>query len=219
MTVNGTGNRSGTVVRTAWLLAALAGLACAARPAAAAPRQDDEKLTPVESLDRASLMTSLHRLDPGLRQPVGFDSVYRAPDGEFMRVQGGLYAVFPRSVYVPTGFGLEAVVPPDTTFYIGEPPGFDEPAAPPAGRIGEMRPRVDTRLSPGRTAPTGRLGRPAHLRVAVAPDEAPGPAVVADDAYRRQRLDRLLQRAARAEIERRDGVDQAARGRSSSSSK
>ena len=58
-----------------------------------------------------------------LRTPFGFQNVYRVPGRNdlLMRASGGIYAVFPQSVYVATDQGLTAQVPPGTFFTIGPP--------------------------------------------------------------------------------------------------
>ena len=51
--------------------------------------------------DLGPLSRSLRSLGADLRQPTNFDRVYRVPgqDDRFMRINGGLYAVFERSLY------------------------------------------------------------------------------------------------------------------------
>jgi hypothetical protein len=76
---------------------------------------------------------SLKRMDLDLRQPSGFQHVYQissidafgAKQTTFMRMDGAVTAVFPRSVYLPTAAGLLPDIPPGTVFHIGplpEPP-------------------------------------------------------------------------------------------------
>lgn len=73
--------------------------------------------------DLGPLSLSLRLLQADLRQPTNFDRVYRAPgqDGRLMRINGGLYAVFDRSLYAPTKQGLMPLIPGGTVFYIGRP--------------------------------------------------------------------------------------------------
>jgi hypothetical protein len=96
-----------------------------------------------------------------LRQPLGFDAVYRLGEADafrpderpLVRMSGALTAVFPRSVYAETPSGLVPRLPPGTVFHIGPlpPPGQDA-----------IRPRAG-------------LARPADLSSrAVRPSEAPG---------------------------------------------
>ena len=84
-----------------------------------------ETMVPVEAsiADTGALSVSLRRVESGLRQPVGFEQVYPVPgqEGLLMRVDGGLYAVFPRSVYVHDRSGVRPVIPNNTMFYIGAP--------------------------------------------------------------------------------------------------
>lgn len=73
--------------------------------------------------DVSPLATSLEQYSFELRQPSGFDSVYRVPgsDGLLMRRDGAVHALFERSQYVPTRFGAQAVAPPGTVYSIGPP--------------------------------------------------------------------------------------------------
>jgi hypothetical protein len=182
--------------------------------APAAAQQTSVDLDPVDQAieDVSVLSTSLRRVEPGLQQPNDFSRVYRFPGSRdrFMRVQGGLYAVFPESVYGPTREGqLEALVPHDTMFHIG-PPTLLSSEPPPAAPRPEalVRGRIDLKIGPQRepARPPGGFearstGR-ASSRITL-------PAIVSDEAYRQRRVRSLLRRAA----------DHAARGRSSSSSK
>ena len=73
--------------------------------------------------DVSPLATSLEQYDYQLRQPIGFDSVYRVPgaEGLLMRQSGAVHAIFERSEYVSTRFGEYAVAPPGTIYTIGAP--------------------------------------------------------------------------------------------------
>lgn len=73
--------------------------------------------------DLGPLSRSLRELGADLRQPTNFDRVYRTPgkDDRFMRINGGLYAVFERSLYAPSKSGLVPLIPGGTVFYIGRP--------------------------------------------------------------------------------------------------
>lgn len=92
---------------------------------------------PYEPIDQAvedtdELATSLRMQPLDLRQPMGFEQVYHVPGNSdmYMRVSGGIYAVFPRSMYVRGRDGTYPVIPPNTVFYIGEPAFFENsPAA------------------------------------------------------------------------------------------
>lgn len=72
--------------------------------------------------DVSALGMSLRQLEPGLVMPMDFGDVYRVPGmpDMLMRIAGGMYAVFPQSVYSESG----AMIPPGTTFHIGAPPSF-----------------------------------------------------------------------------------------------
>lgn len=82
-------------------------------------------LEPVEQrvADVDPLAASIRQIETGLRQPTGFEQVYRVPgdDEHFMRIDGGLYAVFPRSVYTNRRFGELPLIPANTVFSIGPP--------------------------------------------------------------------------------------------------
>ena len=77
--------------------------------------------------DVSPLALSLRESRPSLRQPADFGRVYRFQDdsNRLVRAQGGLYAVFARSVYAVDKKGrVFAIVPPGTVYYIGQPSGF-----------------------------------------------------------------------------------------------
>jgi hypothetical protein len=88
--------------------------------------------------DADALSTSLRELRTDLRQPVGFEDVFRISGNEdvLIRVGGGMFAVFPRSVYVNARFGPIALIPGGTVFYMGreslEMAGLLEPMSGPA---------------------------------------------------------------------------------------
>ena len=75
--------------------------------------------------DAGPLNTSLRALDVDMRQPSNFEHVYRVPGSHNLlsRLDGGLAAVFPRSIYAATrGGGVMPVIPPGTVFYVGGMP-------------------------------------------------------------------------------------------------
>lgn len=79
--------------------------------------------------DVSALSNSLREVNMAadLRDPMGFQYVYRLPgrDDLLMRVNGGVYAIFPQSEYVETKRGLTPVVPAGTVYSIGIPnPGM-----------------------------------------------------------------------------------------------
>jgi hypothetical protein len=194
------------------LLIALALLA----PGTVAAQQTSVDLEPVDQAieDVSVLSMSLRQVEPGLGQPNDFSRVYRVrgrPD-RFMRVQGGLYAVFPESVYGTNKEGqLQAVVPNDTVFYIGRPSLLNlEPprAAPYPG--GLIQARIDLRIDPNQESAAPAASLPGRLETPSSGQSIPRialPAIVSDEAYRQRRVRGLMRRAA----------DHAARGRSSSS--
>lgn len=175
--------------------------------------------------DVGPLSVSLRSLSVDLRQPSGFDSVYQLPgkDGKFMRVQGGLYAVFSRSLYKSTKQGKVATIPDGTVFYIG-PPSFlrDEantPAEkPPATAQRQPIHRLEDRLTPPRayqksdsppSHPT-RLHRSSGRSEALATVqrqsnnsaqeslESEPPTIINDPSYRETRIHQLMKKAADA---------------------
>lgn len=93
------------------------------------------QLTPVEQgvADVDAIATSLRRIELGLQEPRGFEGLYLVPGRSdlFMRADGGLYAVFPQSVYGNYKGKALPLVPNDTTFYIGQS-AIEALAAPPA---------------------------------------------------------------------------------------
>lgn len=151
--------------------------------------------------DVGPLDAGMRAMQVDLRQPFGFDSVYRihGRDDVFVRGQGGLYAVFPQSVYANTRNGSIPLIPHGTTFYIGEP-ALDAlaPEGPPAPE--RMATAGPQRIDPNAQPVSRRKETP--VRLAPPPPPAPRratPARIVDDAsYRRARLTALMQRAAEA---------------------
>lgn len=82
--------------------------------------------------DLGPLSRSLRSLGADLRQPTNFDRVYRVPgqDDRFMRINGGLYAVYERSLYASTKNGPVPLIPGGTVFYIGRPSFLRDVAQP-----------------------------------------------------------------------------------------
>jgi len=149
-------------------------------------------LEPVDEgvADLDPLATST-RVPPGdQRVPTGFLSLYRVPERDdlLMRVNGGLYAVFPRSLYAQSRFGPVPTIPNDTVFHIG--PTTVEALAEPAPDPGRGR-RIERRID--------RTFRPDRERTPRRRDTAdPGSTIVNDARYRARRVRALMQRAARA---------------------
>ena len=202
-------------MRHAWvILIALLSAGAAARaipPTAAPPATELETVDPGVG-DVHSLAISLRAMPPNLSQPSGFDRVYRVPgsDDLLMRANGGLYAVFPRSTYVPSPVGLVPVIGDNTVFYIGAPPV--EPSRPSVDAGNRIHPIVTRRVD-GR-APSSRDAVPVEQ-----PFDLNRWAYPVDEAARRARVAELLLRAARSERWRLEAGAQAARGVSSSSPK
>jgi hypothetical protein len=171
--------------------------------------------------DRHALSVSLREIDVGLQHPIGFDRVYRLPgfDDHFVRASGGLYAVFPQSIYAQTRFGDVPLIPAGTVFHIGDPTLSlygPQPDSPGLGvdltRYGRpLSYRIESRVE----AAEDGLRRPpplVHLPDAFArsamrseqaidsaePIDAPG-TIIGDEQYRRERMHMLLEQAAEAE--------------------
>ena len=164
-------NISGPVV----ILAAAASSVCSGQPPA--------KVDPGTS-DVSPNAASLRRMEVDLRRPTGFDGVYQLSKVDafgrgqnmFMRIDGGVTAIFPRSVYVPTAAGLVPQIPPGTVFQIGPLP---QPAAA-SGHISQNH--MDTRLR----VPEGTDEPPVIRDVPVSRS------LISNEVYRRRRLESLL---------------------------
>jgi hypothetical protein len=189
--------------------------------------------------DRDPLSLSFRTIDVGLHQPMNFEQVFRitgplgtlgADEEYFARISGGMYAVFPRSVYAPTRQGEVALIPAGTVFYIG-PPG--DPLAPAGALAAGWQPALGREARPQLEQQTGRLDLRLETRLpgeerivdvpldlvpasdVVEPRALPQPAItsdadlapvhavplnapgtiIGDEAYRRDRLHALMQRA------------------------
>ena len=116
----------------------------------------EQRVTDISELD-----LSLRQVQTGLLQPNNFKELYRSPvDDRFARISGGLYAVFPRSVYAAKKDKQKRtvvypVVPAGTIFYIGPPPGWtlstalDEAASRQEPDPSRIEGRLDLRITPG----------------------------------------------------------------------
>ncbi len=142
------------------------------------------------STDASSAAVSLKRMDIDLRRPSGFEGVYQFSRADifgrgqtmFMRIDGGVTAMFPRSVYVPTALGMRPEVPPGTIFYIG--------ALPPSPR-----------LPPAHISPTF-LNTAVSTRFPSEPEPLPtvrevpiARSLISNEVYRRHRIEALLSAA------------------------
>lgn len=168
-----------------------AGLAALALPAPAQPLEAVDQTI----ADISALAESLREIEPGLRNPNDFGILYRLPNEQLMRSQGGLYAVFPQSVYSHDREGhVLPTVPPGTTFHIG-PPAIMAGAAPvPAGVYPY---RLNLRIVPDLIGP-GTDGTPPPVS-ADGPADPPLPPrvsrIVADPSYRAERMHALMRYA------------------------
>ena len=132
------------------------GLTILIGPAPVAGQADTLEAVDQTIEDVSALSASLRKIETGLRQPGGFEHVYRVPgeDDRLMRIHGALHAVFPRSVYARDRKGLRPLIPNDTVFYVG-PPGVDvrgyetrsnaSAGARPSGRLNG---RINLKLQP-----------------------------------------------------------------------
>jgi hypothetical protein len=141
-----------------------------------------------------------------LRMQNDFGTVYRftAPNpyggpgntGQtmFMRIEGGTTAVFPQSVYVPTRQGEIPLVPPGTTFYIGDlpRPWMSQHEAPPPRAPNYLDLRADTRAQ-GLALPSPAPNAPAT------PAADPGPPTIWNsETYRVRVVGELIDSAGAA---------------------
>lgn len=191
---------------------ALAALLAASAPALAQPARPGTRVDQGFA-DIGPSSSSLRRPESDLRQPTGFDTVYRFDrvdafgnrSQSFVRVDGGLYAVFPRSVYgVTAGGQVVADIPPGTVFHIGAPPELRAP--PPA-----PRPPSETFIRTALPSMMSRPEVPQPVRTGVSttddataspPPEARPPAapsgtrsIFDDEPYRQRRISGLLREA------------------------
>ena len=127
---------------------------------------------------------STKKLELDLRLPTGFDGVYQVSQKNaigqtqnlFMRIDGAVTAVFPRSVYVPTEAGLVPDIPPGTVFHIG--PVVEQRRDKPRVRPESM---VDARTS-SEPAPAPLIGLASSSPTSL----------ITDEAYRQRRVEALL---------------------------
>jgi len=165
------------------------------------------RLEPVDQTveDTGVLSTSLRHQISGLRHPAGFTSVYRVPgrDDLLMRADGGLYAVFPQSIYLNQKAGLTAVMPPNTVFHMGRAslaglaaPRIDDLES----RVQAVEPNVDVAKEPEwigtRLVGAGNREAAASTMAEHRNAAASEPTIASSAAYRRHRLRELLQLAA-----------------------
>lgn len=190
-------NRS--VIRRAAQLAALLLLAAPAHAQInpAPPPTRIEAGGQDEDPARASLR-NLQQTD--LRNPTGFEYVYRLDRRDshgrmhtsYMRLDGGLAAVFPRSQYAPTADGYVPEIPAGTVFHIGVP--ASSPALPSKRPDTMIATNVDTRASTNNSllAPAGStlMGTTPSTELSMFEDEN----------YRRYRVKDMLLRALEVDV-------------------
>ena len=170
--------------------------------------------------DTSPLSRSLRTIERGLRAPTGVNQVYRFPGQEdlYMRIIGGIHAVFPQSAYSSGRNGPVPLIPAGTIFYIGlpdlGPTGQADPSAPQDdGRVGEDRyGRLNLRVYPERTgqAEQRRISRSAVTvpfpsldkrrpeQSSAVPNQSNASTIVTDARYRENRIRELMQSAANA---------------------
>jgi hypothetical protein len=207
-------------------------------------------LTPVDpgTADISPLAQGRRDLRVDLRTPVGFENLYQlsphvqlfpgqpagdAGAGPFVRISGGLIAVFPRSTYQATGDGRFApTIPPGTIFYQADARRLLTDASPQprawsgaSAYAGDGRERLAMRslmqplntppaplmIQPGRLPPNERLTVRSSARSPGFDDTAQNRTIWTDEAFRQQRIARLLALAYEA------GVGEGAGGASGSS--
>jgi hypothetical protein len=196
---------------------------CIAGWAGAARGQFDPRmLQPVEPGigDLGPLTTSTRLLPFDLRQPSGFERVFRVPgssrglgtitpagsDDQYARVSGAITAVFPRSEYFESGNGIRPAVPSGTVFYIGNSPLLGGvPAAIRGPSMYAASTSVSMLVSMAAIEPPGsdagpvdrrmRMDQEPSLRESVQPvrsENLPAENIFVDERFRRARVRQLL---------------------------
>ena len=170
--------------------------------------------------DTSPLSRSLRSVERGLSAPTGFQQIYRFPGEEelYMRVNGGIYALFPQSAYSPGANGPIPLIPAGTIFYIGQPEldrtGQAGPSTPQdEGRVGEdPYGRLNMRVYPDRggqaeyrrtsrsaaTVPFTGVDRRQPREDSAVPNHSNASTIVTDARYRENRIRELMQSAANA---------------------
>ena len=139
---------------------------------------------PLEAIDQqiedvSALGLSLREVQTSLRHPNTFSELYRSPmdDDHLARIQGGLYAVFPRSTYEVNNNGsVFPGVPAGTVFYIGPPPrwilsAIDTAASHAEADSARIEGRLAQKIAPGLLG--GLMG--GLMEGAIPALQAPGP--------------------------------------------
>ena len=173
-------------------------------------------LTPRDQMvdDQGALDVSLRRVEPGLGLPSGYRHVYALSQGGLMRANGGLAAVFPKSIYVQTREGVIPDVPAGTRFVIGGLPMGEEAGHGQLLAVDPMRPdalpvsKPTSELVPGRPSSGVGFGPGYRVRRSAAPTFEGGLArFQLDETYRRLRLRRLVANASPSAPSTDDVVD------------
>lgn len=182
----------------------LIALICLAALAGTASGQQLERVEEIWG-DAGPLNQSLRVLPLDMRQPVGFEHVYRFSDSSvsqpmMARIDGGLTAVFPASVYTSTRSGAVPLIPPGTIFYIGTPNSesgtWRKPMS--ASPLGLQR-RLRLGLDPLRPVGVEKLvarpdgSGPPQTRTAATEPISTGVSIWESEAQRRSRISVLLQ--------------------------
>jgi hypothetical protein len=170
--------------------------------------------------DAGALMQSHRELNVDLRLSSSFEHVFRLPgagaaqrgpadimgsEDLYMRVNGSLLAVFPRSIYVVGEEGVFASVPPGTVFYIGDlPPAIRDAMALPEAEVPAFNELDQSVLlqPPTRAVSLSASERSSSRNEAMPeprPERRPMPSVWTSDDFRAARVGQILSRAARAD--------------------
>ena len=162
--------------------------------------------------DQTPLSVSLRQRELGLQSATEFNHVYRVPgrDDLFMRVDGGLYAVFERSFYVPFPAGVFPVVPNNTVFHIGRP-ALDTLLAPPSPdtpregigayrlyQTNRINPRIYSRIDPELAGIHDQQSADEFVQDQPPMQSRMPTNILTDRRYRVKRLQQLMNRAAAA---------------------
>lgn len=213
--------RTATLLPRAFLLSAGA-LASVAIGLSTARGEDPRGFVRVDPTrgDVNPLRASTRELQPDLRQPSGFDQVYRLtnPTGaagarsssdrfarnNYARINGGLTAVFPRSEYAQSDEGrLITLVPAGTTFYIGPvPPSvWGAGGSPPTILASGQPPVASSAIDNAQfTRVDSQVVSDGQPPAALAPGRSDADvtrtrSILSDEGFRRDRVRQLLQRA------------------------
>lgn len=160
------------------------------------------RLRPVDQgyVDRTALSASLKIAPMDMAAvPIGFSRLYQIegdPD-HFVRGNGGLYAIFPQSVYEQTKKGLAPTWGPSTVFSIGMPRSWflvhDAPGPSNGGYLQDHRDpgtaridgRVDRSVATRGSDVLPRVINETGSRMSPPRRDPPLPPIVASESYRR----------------------------------